>query len=131
MSQSHARPWAPVVLAAWLIPGGGHLFLRRKGRALFLGGSVLVMFLAGLMMRGPLFVPEAADNLLSTAINYGGFIGNLACGMLYFLTKWFGYSQPDLAGHMYDYGSKFLVSAGMLNILAMVDAYEIAVGKKD
>ncbi len=41
-----------------------------------------------------------------------------------------GYNQPDVAGHVHDYGTKFLVAAGLLNVLAMVDAYEIAVGKK-
>jgi hypothetical protein len=52
-------------------------------------------------------------------------------GFLYFLTVWFGYSAPDVAGHNPDYGSKFLVAAGLLNILAMVDAYEIATKQKD
>ena len=42
-----------------------------------------------------------------------------------------GYSQPDMAGHVHDYGTKFLVAAGLLNLLAMVDAWEIATGKKD
>jgi hypothetical protein len=44
---------------------------------------------------------------------------------------WLGYSQPDQAGHVHDYGTKFLVTAGLLNILAMVDAYEIAARRKD
>jgi hypothetical protein len=43
----------------------------------------------------------------------------------------FGYSQPDMPGDVHDYGTKFLVTAGLLNILAMVDAFEIATGKKD
>ena len=47
------------------------------------------------------------------------------------VTTWFGYSQPDMAGHVHDYGTKFLVAAGLLNLLAMVDAWEIATGKKD
>jgi len=47
------------------------------------------------------------------------------------LSVWLGYNQPDVAGHVHDYGAKFLVAAGLLNVLAMVDAYEIAIGKKD
>ena len=64
-------------------------------------------------------------------VYYGGFIGDLLSGVLYFLTIWLGYSQPDMAGHVHDYGTKFLVAAGLLNLLAMVDAWEIATGKKD
>ena len=63
-------------------------------------------------------------------VNYGGYVGDLATGLLYFLASWLGYSQPLLASPVTDYGTKFLVCAGLLNILAMVDAYEIAVGEK-
>jgi Family of unknown function (DUF6677) len=44
---------------------------------------------------------------------------------------WLGYNQPDVAGAVHDYGTKFLVTAGLLNILAMVDAFEIAAGRKN
>ncbi len=88
------------------------------------------MFVLGLMMRGALFEPQTGD-LLTTVIYVGGFIGDLAAGVFYLLTVWLGYAQPDVAGHVHDYGTKFLVAAGLLNILAMVDAYEIAAGKKD
>jgi hypothetical protein len=77
-----------------------------------------------------MFQPGGAD-LLARLIQFGGFIGDLASGLFYFLAIWFGYSQADVAGHTPDYGSKFLVAAGLLNILAMVDAYEIATQQKD
>jgi hypothetical protein len=125
-----ASKWGPVVALAWLIPGGGHFLLKRPGRGGLLAACVAAMFLLGLMMRGALFQPQTGD-LLTTVIYWGGFIGNLMNGLLYLLTFWLGYSQPDVAGHVHDYGTKFLVAAGLLNILAMVDAYEIAVGKKD
>ena len=92
--------------------------------------SVLCMFLLGLMMRGAMFQPQTGD-ILTTVIYVGGFIGDLASGLLYLLTIWLGYNQPDMAGHVHDYGTKFLVAAGLLNILGMVDAYEIAIRKKD
>jgi hypothetical protein len=122
--------WAPVVALAWIIPGGGHFLLKRPGRAALLAASVALMFLLGLMMRGALFQPQTGD-LLTTVIYVGGFIGNLMSGIFYFLARWFGYDQPDVAGHVHDYGTKFLVAAGLLNVLAMVDAFEIATGKKD
>ena len=122
--------WAPAVLLAWLVPGGGHFLLKRPARGAILGASVAIVFLLGLMMRGTLFQPEGGD-LLTMVIYYGGFIGDLLAGILYFLTVWLGYSQPDMPGHVHDYGTKFLVAAGLLNLLAIVDAYEIATGRKD
>src|SRR5947209_15697267 len=128
--QSSPAKWLPAVALGWLIPGGGHFLLKRSGRGGLILLSVATLFLLGIMMRGPIFHPQTGD-LLTTIIYCGGFIGDLATGLLYFLATWLGYSQPDVAGHVHDYGSKFLVAAGLLNILAMVDAYEIATGKKD
>jgi hypothetical protein len=122
--------WGPAVLLGWLVPGAGHLLLRRTGRGLLLLASITLMFLFGLMMRGAFFQPQTGD-LLTTLINTGGFVGNLCSGLLYMLSVAFGYNQPDMAGAVHDYGTKFLVTAGLLNLLAMVDAYEIAAGKKD
>ena len=114
----------------WFIPGGGHFLLKRTGRGTLLLVSVTAMFLCGLMMRGYMFTPQSGD-LLTTLINTGGFVGDVASGLLYLLTVWLGYNQPDTAGHVHDYGTKFLVTAGLLNVLAMVDAFEIAAGRKD
>lgn len=122
--------WAPVLALSWLIPGAGHLFLKRTGRGVLLLLAVAGMFACGLMMRGAMFQPQSGD-LLTTIINTGGFIGDVCSGLLYLLSVWFGYNQPDMAGHVHDYGTKFLVTAGLLNVLAMVDAFEIAVGRKD
>jgi hypothetical protein len=90
--------WALPVLAAWLIPGGGHFLLGKRGRGLLILLSVALMFFFGLAMRGAMFKPESAD-LLTTLINYGGFIGDLASGGLYLVTVMLGYNQPDAAGH--------------------------------
>jgi hypothetical protein len=122
-------PWL-VAAIAWFMPGGGHVLLRRKGRGAIVFGAVLLTFVIGILLRGPMFQPHGGD-LLTTAIQWGGFFGDLASGVFYLLTVWLGYAQPDAAGHVHDYGSKLLVAAGLLNILAMVDAWEIATGKKD
>lgn len=122
--------WLPVVGLAWLIPGGGHFLLKRTMRGLILLGAIVIAFVVGLLTRGALFEPQTGD-LFTTLIYCGGFIGNLASGIPYLLTVWFGYPQVDVAGHVHDYGTKFLVAAGLMNILAMVDAYEIAAGKKE
>lgn len=125
-----ASAWAPAVALAWLVPGGGHFLLRRTGRGTLLAAAVTLMFLCGLMMRGAMFHPENGD-LLTVLINYGGFFGDVCSGILYLLTVWLGYPQADVPGAVHDYGTKFLVTAGLLNLLAMVDAFEIASGRKE
>lgn len=125
-----AGKWVPALILAWLIPGGGHFLLRRPGRGAVLFGAVALTFFLGLMMRGAMFQPQSAD-ILTTIIYWGGFIGDVLSGIFYLLATWLGYNQPDVAGHVHDYGTKFLVAAGLLNVLAMVDVFEIATGRKD
>ena len=123
------RVWAPAVALGWLVPGGGHLLLKRTGRGVLLLIAITAMFLCGLMMRGTMFTPQG-DDLLTVLINWGGWVGNAASGILYLMSVWLGYAQPDVAGAVHDYGTKFLVTAGLLNLLAMVDAFEIARRRK-
>jgi TM2 domain-containing membrane protein YozV len=122
--------WGPAVALGWLIPGAGHLLLKKTGRGVLLLLAVTGMFLCGLMMRGAMFHPQSGD-LLTTLINTGGFVGDICSGLLYLLSVWLGYNQPDMAGAVHDYGTKFLVTAGLLNLLALVDVFEIAAGRKD
>src|ERR1700721_148046 len=89
--------WLPAVALAWIIPGGGHFLLKRPGRGALIAASVAAMFLLGLMMRGALFQPQGGD-LLTTVIYYGGFIGDLMSGLLYFVTVWLGYAQAGGGG---------------------------------
>lgn len=121
--------WVTPVLLGWLLPGGGHFYLRRWNRGGALLFAVAGMFLFGLMMRGRMFEPSSGD-LFTTVVNYGGYIADIANGSLYFLASWLGYDQPFLETPSADYGTKFIVSAGLLNILAMVDVKDIAEGEK-
>ena len=120
-----------IIVLGWLIPGSGHFLLGRRGRGAIVLGCVLAAFVIGALMRGPLFHPTSAGDLLSRLIQLGGFLGDLAAGLPYFVATWLGYGPPDVAGHAPDYGSKFLVAAGLLNILGVVDAYEIATRQKE
>jgi hypothetical protein len=123
------RLWAGPVALGWLVPGGGHFLLKRNGRAVLLLVSITLMYFCGLLMRGAMFQPQSGD-LLTILINTGGFLGDVASGILYLITVMLGYNQADVPGAVHDYGTKFLVTAGLLNILAMVDAYEIAARRK-
>lgn len=113
-----------ICAAAWLIPGLGHFMLGRKWRALILGVSILAMFLLGLAMRGEFFAAPAASYLETL-----GYLGELCVGAPMLVAKFFGYAGDSLFVSS-DYGTAFLVSAGMLNVLCILDAFDIAVGRK-
>ncbi len=123
------QQWGAPVLLGWLLPGGGHFYLKRWNRGALLLFAIAGMFIFGLLMRGRMFEPVTGD-LFTTVVNWGGYLGDLATGLLYFLASWLGYQQPQLASAVADYGTKFLVCAGLLNVLAIIDAYEIAIGQK-
>src|SRR6202451_4334440 len=97
--------WIGPVIAAGLIPGGGHFLQKRIGRGALILASVTLMFLFGMFMRGMMFTPEKGD-ILTTLINYGGFVCDLASGVFYFAAAMFGYAAPDMAGDVHDYGTK-------------------------
>ena len=114
--------------------GGLARSLRRlQGSAItIVFGTVLVTFLIGVAMQGPLYHPGLdGGDVLSRLIQFGGWIGDMAAGVFYFVASFMGYAPPDVAGYSPDYGSKFIVAAGLLNILAIVDAYEITTRQKD
>jgi hypothetical protein len=135
VSASPAAPplRSPFVLIplAWLVPGLGHFLLGKKGRAAIVFGTVLATFLVGIALRGPLFHPSDTGDVLSRLIQFGGYVGDMASGLFYFVATFMGYGPPDVAGFAPDYGAKFIVAAGLLNILAIVDAYEISTHQKD
>ena len=114
-----------VLVAAWLLPGGGHFWQRRWGRGALLLGSIGLTFALGLSYGGRFFqlVP---GNFVETL----GYVGDLCSGLLYLGAKFWGYEMPAVAAPAADYGTKFLLVAGLLNVLCILDAYDIAVGNK-
>jgi hypothetical protein len=114
---------APAV--AWLIPGAGHLIQRRWGRGLLLMASIVAMFVIGLAMQGRVYKPNGGDIL-----DMLGFVGNIGAGGLYIVTRTMDWGQGAIAHATADYGTKYLIVAGLLNFIAVADAYHIAIGKK-
>ncbi|HSK42524.1 MAG TPA: DUF6677 family protein [Candidatus Binatia bacterium] len=112
-------------LIGWLIPGAGHLIQKRWIRGLLLMGSVAGMFAFGLAMQGKVYQPNTGDLL-----DILGFIGDLGSGAFYFMARIFDWGGISITSAVADYGTKFIVVAGLLNIMAAVDAYHIAIGKK-
>lgn len=112
-------------LAAWLIPGLGHFLLGRKWRALILFSAILGMFLLGVAMQGE-FYRTGTGSYLETL----GHFGELCVGIAMPAARFFGYSGGNPFFVSADYGSASLVAAGMLNVLAIFDAFDIAMGRK-
>jgi len=114
---------APVV--GWLIPGAGHLIQKRWIRGLLLLVSIFSMFLLGLAMQGRVYKPNGGDIL-----DILGFIGDVGAGGLYIVARIAGWGEGAIAHATADYGTKFIIVAGLLNFIAVADAYHIAIGKK-
>lgn len=119
-------------VAAWMVPGLGHLLQRRWVRALILGGAVWAMFLTGLWLGGHLFTVTSKDQGVAALLQLLPMSANVGLGLPY-LFCWLsnmGFAeQPQML--TYEYGNTFLLVAGLLNYLAMLDAFDIAAGRKE
>jgi hypothetical protein len=114
-----------VLLAGWLVPGAGHLLLGKWVRALLLFLSIVTMFFIGIALKGKVYSPNTGD--LLDILN---FAGDLGTGLLYGLAKLFDMGQASVQIAVADYGTKFIVVAGLLNVVAAVDAHSLATGRK-
>lgn len=112
-------------IAAWLVPGLGHWMLGRRGRAAILFLAIVGMFVLGLLMQGQFFALSSASYLERL-----GFLGELCAGLPMPVAKFFGYAGGNPLFVSADFGATYLISAGMLNLLAMLDAYDIAHSRK-
>src|SRR5215470_11957398 len=110
---------------AWLIPGAGHLIQKRWIRGVLLMISIVAMFVLGLLMDGRVYRLNGGDIL-----DILGFIGDIGAGGLYIVTRTMDLGQGAIAHATADYGTKFLIVAGLLNFISVADAYHIAIGKK-
>ena len=109
----------------WLIPGAGHLIQRRWVRGLLLMASVAIMFVLGVLMDGKVYSYNTGDLL-----DILGFVGDLGGGALYIVTLAMDWGKGAIQLASADYGTKYIIVAGLLNIISAVDAYDIAIGKK-
>jgi hypothetical protein len=117
----------PVIAPAigWLIPGAGHIIQKRWIRGALLLTSIGTLFVLGLMMQGHIYKANGGDIL-----DILGFIGDLGAGGMYIVTLAMNGGQGAIAFAIADYGTKFMIVAGLLNFIAVADAYHIAIGKK-
>jgi hypothetical protein len=122
-SQSH-NPWL-VCAAAWIVPGGGHLLLGRVGKGFVLLVTLVVMFTTGLLLKGRIFPFELSDPLVALAA-----IANMGIGAPYLVALGLGSGVGDVLAVTFEYGNSFAIVAGLLNMLVVLDAYDMARGLK-
>jgi Family of unknown function (DUF6677) len=109
----------------WLIPGAGHLIQKRWIRGGLLLASIGLMFVLGLLMQGHVYQPNGGD-----VLDILGFVGDLGAGGFYVVSRALNLGFGAIAHATADYGTKFMIVAGLLNFISVADAYHIAIGKK-
>lgn len=123
-------PAAIVAIAAWAVPGLGHLLLRRWGRGAVMFLAVACLVLTGYHLRGIVF-PVHFGTYLSDPLAFLGGIGDAGSGVFYWMAGYFEQAGPDVSRAAGDYGTKFIAAAGVANYLCVVDAIEVATWRKE
>jgi hypothetical protein len=124
---THASSIATYLIcaAAWAIPGGGHLWLGRRQKGLTFLVALPLMFAFGLWLEGRLFPFEVRQPLVALAA-----FADIGIGIPYFIAQAAGAGAGRVVAVTYEYGNAFMIVAGLLNMLVVLDAFDIAQGRK-
>ena len=114
-----------VSLAAWAVPGAGHLWFGRRVKGLVFLITLPLMFAIGLALQGRLFPFEIGQPLVALAA-----VADVGIGLPYFVARALGLGGGNVVAVTYEYGNAFLIVAGLLNLLVVIDAWDIALGRK-
>jgi hypothetical protein len=112
-------------LAAWAVPGAGHLWLGRAQKGIVFFLAMALMFTVGLLLDGRLFPFELSEPLVALAA-----MANAGMGLPWVLGRTFGLGAGVVTEATYEYGNCYLIVAGLLNFLVILDAFDIASGRK-
>ncbi len=124
------NPWG-LGFAAWLVPGLGHFLQRRWLRGILIAVAVWATFLIGLRLGGHLFAVTSQDHGLSVLLHGLPMVANLGSGVLYIFCWMTNTGFAEQAARVtFEYGNTFLLVAGLLNYLGMLDAFDIGAGRK-
>ena len=116
-----------VAVLAWAVPGAGHLLLRRGRKGVIFFVTLTLMFATGLWLEGRIF-PLGFD--VSQPLVGLAAVADLGIGIPYFVAKFMGQGAGRVVAITYEYGNAFAVVAGLLNMLVVLDAWDIAEGRK-
>ena len=114
-----------ICAAAWAIPGAGHLWLGRRQKGLTFLVTLPLMFVTGLWLEGRLFPFELTQPLVALAA-----FADLGMGLPYVAAKLLGAGAGRVVAVTYEYGNSFLIVAGLMNMLVVIDAFDVAEGRK-
>ena len=114
-----------IAIASWIVPGAGHLWQGRTQKGLIFLVTIPLMFAVGLWLNGRLFPFEISQPLVALAAFAG--LGN---GVPYFVAAMLGLGKGVVTAATYEYGNTFVIVAGLLNMLVVLDAYDVALGRK-
>ena len=125
-TSSSATRVIPLLVLAWLMPGAGHLALGKRSRALAFAAVIAIALLVGWKLDGNLYRPVEGQPLTRLAT-----LGAMGVGAPYFALRYgAGYEGDPLSGG-FEYGTVFLLSAGLMNLLLVLDTWDIANGRKE
>lgn len=125
VERTHSSTRLLVCAVAWAIPGGGHLWQGRWSNGLIFLVTMPLMFGVGLALDGRLFPLELSQPLVALAA-----LADIGIGLMYFISKAAGFGTGQVTAMTYEYGNAFLIVAGLLNVLVVLDAYDVALGRK-
>jgi hypothetical protein len=123
-TQSTTNPYL-ISVVAWLVPGAGHLWLGRTQRGIIFLVTLPLMFATGLWLQGRLFPFQPSEPLVALAA-----FADIGIGIPYFLAKAMRAGAGNVIAATYEYGNAFIIVAGLLNMLVVLDAFDIAQGRK-
>ena len=114
-----------ICAAAWAVPGAGHLWLGRRQKGIVFLIILPLMFACGLWMEGRLFPFELSQPLVALAA-----FADIGVGVPYLAAKAAGAGAGRVIAATFEYGNAFLIVAGLLNMLVVLDAFDTAQGRK-
>ncbi len=121
-----ARAITAMVLA-YLVPGAGHFYLGKRGRAAAFFVIVILMFAIGIAIDGDLYTVFHTGGSL---LRFLAGLGSMGSGILYFVAVAMGV-HGDVTSITYEHGTAFTITAGLMNLLLMLDAYDMAEGRRE
>jgi hypothetical protein len=112
-------------LAAWAVPGAGHIWMGRRQKGIVFLLALPAMFVIGLLLHGRIFPFELSEPLVALAA-----IANVGAGALWLVARILEAGAGTVTAATYEYGNCFLIVAGLLNFLVVLDAFDIGMGRK-
>lgn len=123
--QTHNNSTIFVCAIAWAVPGAGHLWLGRTQKGLLFLTVLPAMYFVGLWLEGQIFSFDLSQPMVALAA-----VADIGIGVTYFVVQALGFGEGRVVAPTYEYGNTFLVVAGLLNALVVLDAYDISLRRK-